>query len=688
MRRILIALILLTLALPVMAQETTNTLNRARLQAGSFTNTGQWVWNATDPNVLSCVEGWCFDPTYYIQKLIQSSTAGNWPIGATSAPFSPTLKLSNTSTDPNLPSESVILLGGANETVLSFWAVDGYGQVHEPAGDNPKVVLGSVTNHPLGIYTNFTPRWWISPTGTFYPEGTGLLDIGDPNHYVDDVYADTLTMTGPITGEDSDPAITIPVYPDATTDAPSIKYLTRGLTPLSAWRTMVTGSVPYDFAQDHDQVFTTTYNLSWDATNGLTKDDPNNISVKMGLESRYVSDPNQVATLKGEFEFIIDVDPNRIAAWSPSRPWAFFYNMDTEETRFTLGDGNYQTNDMVLQFNQHNGCAWCFYAVDDPLEIGTAVFGHQDVMNDPNNLGAITSQGRFTIDPGNKGSWGTDPNVSDRTAGVRNFSSGNLSIYAGLNGSAVPQDIYLGDDARPSDIHIGNAIGTERFGIKGAADQVQARVLGFAGQSNQLYEIGTATKVLFAVNPFSGIGIGDGAGWAGLIDADGYQNQVQLYVKGHSTQTNPLANFEQSDPNIDVFTVHNAKVEIPNHYLEVADTCLSEDTDRLFGDKDCDDTKDAGEEYLDGTPGFSGTATLDFASALISACSADLTITVTGAVDGMPCSVGVPNGSMAAGSMFQCWVSASNTVSVRHCCQAGAACDPASGTFGAHVRAP
>jgi hypothetical protein len=80
-----------------------------------------------------------------------------------------------------------------------------------------------------------------------------------------------------------------------------------------------------------------------------------------------------------------------------------------------------------------------------------------------------------------------------------------------------------------------------------------------------------------------------------------------------------------------------------------------------------------------------GTGTLDFASASTGACSADLTITATGAVAGDECNVGVLNASVPAGSIFSCWVSATNTVSVRHCCLSGTTCDPASGVFRARV---
>lgn len=76
------------------------------------------------------------------------------------------------------------------------------------------------------------------------------------------------------------------------------------------------------------------------------------------------------------------------------------------------------------------------------------------------------------------------------------------------------------------------------------------------------------------------------------------------------------------------------------------------------------------------------TATLDFASALVGACSADLTISCTGCTTTSALAPNIPNAAMVAGSQFNFWVSASGTVSVRHCCEAGTSCDPASSVFG------
>jgi len=71
-------------------------------------------------------------------------------------------------------------------------------------------------------------------------------------------------------------------------------------------------------------------------------------------------------------------------------------------------------------------------------------------------------------------------------------------------------------------------------------------------------------------------------------------------------------------------------------------------------------------------------ATLDFPSTGAGAV-ADLTITVTGAVDGDQVVLGVPNASITSTATFTAWVSAADTVTVRFSPKATE--DPASGTF-------
>lgn len=76
-----------------------------------------------------------------------------------------------------------------------------------------------------------------------------------------------------------------------------------------------------------------------------------------------------------------------------------------------------------------------------------------------------------------------------------------------------------------------------------------------------------------------------------------------------------------------------------------------------------------------------GSAALNFASTgALPGCSADLTIAVTNAALGNPVFLGVPNGSVGTASQFTAWVSAADTVAVRHC-STTVLVDPASGTF-------
>lgn len=74
----------------------------------------------------------------------------------------------------------------------------------------------------------------------------------------------------------------------------------------------------------------------------------------------------------------------------------------------------------------------------------------------------------------------------------------------------------------------------------------------------------------------------------------------------------------------------------------------------------------------------SATATLNFD--LTAVASQDLTVTVTGAVDGDSVALGVPNAAITADTIFWAWVSAADTVTVRAMRIAGTP-NPASGTF-------
>lgn len=75
------------------------------------------------------------------------------------------------------------------------------------------------------------------------------------------------------------------------------------------------------------------------------------------------------------------------------------------------------------------------------------------------------------------------------------------------------------------------------------------------------------------------------------------------------------------------------------------------------------------------------TSTLDFANTAAGTAT-DLTVTVTGAVDGDPVMIGIPNGSTAANGHFVGWVSSSGVVTVRFLNNnLLTALNPASGSF-------
>ena len=75
-----------------------------------------------------------------------------------------------------------------------------------------------------------------------------------------------------------------------------------------------------------------------------------------------------------------------------------------------------------------------------------------------------------------------------------------------------------------------------------------------------------------------------------------------------------------------------------------------------------------------------GSSALDFPSTLTGA-TADLTIAVTGAVDGDAIFLGVPSALIVANTSFIAWVSGAGVVTVRFTNNSGGTLDPASGTF-------
>lgn len=83
------------------------------------------------------------------------------------------------------------------------------------------------------------------------------------------------------------------------------------------------------------------------------------------------------------------------------------------------------------------------------------------------------------------------------------------------------------------------------------------------------------------------------------------------------------------------------------------------------------------------------TKTVDLANADNDVCTADEDITCTGATVGAECIVNAPTAASVAGSQFTCFVSATDTVKLRHCCNKDtSSCDPGSATYSVRVFNP
>lgn len=350
-------------------------------------------------------------------------------------------------------------------------------------------------------------------------------------------------MKGGIVAGDSDPAITIPTYPDANTLYPSIKFNTQGQEP-APWRMFVDNGA----TNNHDHVFMTTYNGKRSINGGTVKDDPNGHYVVIQYESRWAgTDPNY----RGLFEWNVNIDPNQGPMGTTFRPFFFYYSMDHPFlTGFMLGDPANNSQDMRMEFNVGGKCAWCFWN-NGTGSTAKAEFGDQTQMGGV--FDTITAQGRIVLDPGGDAFYGTDPN-SDHAVIIGNLGDGDLRLEPGLDPNGVVKHIFL-SDSRAADVRVGSEFDDARFSINGARDQTQLSIRGNSTQNTPLVYVATNSRHVFDIKPFGIIAVGDD-NWGGLLSVDGYQNQVQFHVRGHSTQSSAIANIERDD-GTDILNVYN-----------------------------------------------------------------------------------------------------------------------------------
>ncbi len=338
-------------------------------------------------------------------------------------------------------------------------------------------------------------------------------------------------------------------------------------------------------------------------------------------------------------------------------------NFYVATNQMSTGDGyflgiNSNQNGLELRRNwRHRASGTTLYYLERPkVAIGTDTTTYQlEVFSSGGVAAGIAARG--------------NNNVSFDVWSSASSPNGVFNIYASR-----------GTIASPTALQSGNAVGSLFF--RGHDGTSYKQVGGIRVDVTGAVSTNTfSAKLIFPVlrNGFGGMTDRfciDNRGRVGLNTVSpGYW----LDVVGEFSSTTPLAKLQNTTDSIRVF-VSNATPEgaITG---KPADVCFSKvgGFGRFF--VKADNATDATGWVDINTSSLAGSATLDFPSTSASSCS-DLTISVTGAVDGDVVSVGVPNSAYIASAMYSAWVSSAGTVTVRYCNTAtGSSGDPGSATF-------
>lgn len=461
------------------------------------------------------------------------------------------------------------------------------------------------------------------------------------------------TMTGTITGFSTvanGNVLTIP----ACADDPncrfgSVRFLSKG--PVAgdngSWYINNTSADP-NVAAGADHVLGFNYNLISLDDHGSVRELTTSHTVRVGFESRFANglpatDPN-----RGLFEFNIDIDPNiNTSVVQPKRPFAFHWDMQSRAlSTFQLGVPQDPNTAFYVWGNAAN-----FWMNDNIFQLADVTVTGLS-MTDPN------SQGRIVIDPGFNAN-----TTDDRAFILQNQIDGPTWLRSSKNTSGANMQI---------------AIGYRPTGTQGPV------VIGEGGTSQP-----------------------------GRLIIRGSENTYQLNVLGHSTQSVEMirAARQETGPVFhEIMTLTNgAQLNLgdtsdPNHApgtLNLHDS----DTDPACGAGEYKFYSDTSETKmklcnngtrLDSAGVISGSASLNFADpnivTVVGNCETLTIGSVTGAVSGDVVSLGVPNGVQDLGYIWDAWVSANDTVSIRLCCSSGTATDcdvdPPASTFKVRVFKP
>lgn len=292
---------------------------------------------------------------------------------------------------------------------------------------------------------------------------------------------------------------------------------------------------------------------------------------------------------------------------------------------------------------------------------------------------------------------------SNSSASPRSLNMGNTFNAAGINFTGAPQAAWfenrlqnVGDIANIYGITTsGILMGAEAVAVGTIANCAGIQTSGTSSFSNTIAGTVTAARGMVVNNSLKASLTITGQAGVNISALSAGTNNTAILM---GTNTIPSGNFGiYSTVSDDSYHAGQLGLGVtgPTAVLHLKAGTASANTGPLkFTSGTNLTTAEAGTMEYDGTElyfspsttrqklvrSLNGSASLNFGSTAAQS-SADLTITVTGAADGDPVILGVPNAAVNANSCYTAWVSATNTVTVRFNNYSSGSIDPGSATF-------
>lgn len=177
---------------------------------------------------------------------------------------------------------------------------------------------------------------------------------------------------------------------------------------------------------------------------------------------------------------------------------------------------------------------------------------------------------------------GTNCSAGNYPLGVDESGNAESCTAAGAAGAGgwVDGGAFIQLETSADNVYVGASADAAKLGVTGDADEVQFRVEGNATQTNILTNFVNSSNqdafttyadgrvvmnganqatgdLLWDSNNVSNLAFGDSSGdawifgggtdFGGMVNIDGRADEVQSWIQGHSTQTNPISLWEKSD---------------------------------------------------------------------------------------------------------------------------------------------